>query len=134
MFRRRHPRRPFFPFWIFFLLFFLAAGKGSFIAWLFPLILLGIFGPMLWSLSSGGRKWTQDRNWEPTRNPIPPQWQTPQPPQPARSTVTRTDSQPTRSTVGLPTTCPACGGPVNPTTLEWRTNTPHCGYCGTNLK
>ena len=33
----------------------------------------------------------------------------------------------------LPPTCPACGGPVNEMSVEWRTNRAYCGFCGTAL-
>ncbi|MCB9136429.1 MAG: hypothetical protein H6636_13455 [Anaerolineales bacterium] len=136
MFRRRYRRRTFFPFWIIFILFFLFSGKAGFFAWLFPFFLIWLVGPLVWSLSDAGRKWTNNRDWEPIHNPIPPQWQTPQPipSHPSRNPAPRPTPQASRSTVGLPAACPACGGPIDATTLDWRTNTPHCGYCGTNLK
>lgn len=143
MFHRRFRRkRRFFPFWIFIILFFVVMGKSSSWMWMLPFFLIWVFGPMLWAISSGGNKWDHNSEWESPRDPIPPQWQTP-PQNPDRSTVFQTapplatpdlPSRPTRSTAGLPTTCPACGGPINNTTLDWRADAPHCGYCGTNLK
>ncbi|HNB52211.1 MAG TPA: hypothetical protein PK530_09730 [Anaerolineales bacterium] len=140
MYRRHFPRhfrrRPRFPFWIFFILFFVFMGKSGFWFWMFPLILVWVFGPMLWSISSNGRKWERDQDWDSSRNPLPPEWQTSTPPQTAgaQPVPPQAASQPARSTAGLPTTCPSCGGPINPTTLDWRATTPHCGYCGSNLK
>jgi hypothetical protein len=128
-FGRRYGRKVF-PFWIFFILFFVFAGKSGLWMWVFPFFLIWMFGPMFWSFSSGGRKWEHEREVDSSRNPIPPAWQAPSP----TPRTVHPPAQPMRSTAGLPTTCPACGGPINPTTLEWRTQTPHCGYCGTNLK
>jgi hypothetical protein len=133
--RKRYRRKTFFPFWIFFILFFVFMGKSGFWMWIFPFFLVWMFGPMLWGLTSG---WREGEEEDPasSRSPIPPQWQTP--PQPAREPMppvkTGPAEPPLRSTAGLPTTCSSCGGPVNPTTLAWRTNTPHCGYCGTHLR
>jgi len=138
-FRRTHYRRKpfFFPFWIFFAIFFFGfLGKSGMWGILFPLFLVWMFGPMLWGLASAFRGEDEARDWRKQDAQIPPQWQTP--PQPAsREPVApaKVSTVGLRSTEGLPVTCSACGGPVNTTTLEWRgQNTPHCGYCGTKLR
>ncbi|GAB4579370.1 MAG: hypothetical protein Fur0022_21080 [Anaerolineales bacterium] len=141
----RFRRKNFFPFWIFLIFFFFVTGKADFWAWMLPFFLIWMFGPMLWAMVSGERKWEDNGAWKPSRNPIPPQWQAPPPekdpwntPYPTESSPkpqpSSSFSQPSRSTAGLPTTCPACGGPINPTTLNWRSDAPHCGYCGISLK
>lgn len=134
MFHRRHRRKHFFPFWIFFILFFVFMGKSGFWMWMFPFFLFWMFGPMVWGMVSGARKWEEEGEWQRPSHPIPPQWQAPSPPIPAPGRVAQAVSEPVRNLAGLPNTCAHCGGPLNPTTVEWRTNTPHCGYCGTNLK
>lgn len=147
MFGRRFHRKPyrrktFFPFWIFFvILFFGFAGKSGIWAFMLPFFLIWMLGSMAWGLSSGARQWEDQRKWKQARlepRDIPTQWQTPPQSRPAphqAPTKVPTVGQPLRSMAGLPTTCAACGGPVNATTVEWRAgNPPHCGYCGTNLK
>ncbi len=135
MFRRRYRRKHFFPFWIFFIFFFIFMGKSGFWGLMVPFILIWMFGPMLWGLTSGPRRWEEDRDWKSPQNPIPAEWQTPSPSHPSPSSppppATAVDP---RSATNLPTACAACGGPINATTVEWRTNAPHCGYCGTPLK
>jgi len=135
MFRRRSRRKHFyFPFWIFAILFFSFMGDGWW-AWMFPFFLFWCFGPMVWGMVSGSRHWEEEREWKDQPAHIPADWQTPPQPKPAPRTPAQitTVGQPPRSMTGLPTTCAACGGPVNPTTVAWHHTSPHCGYCGTKL-
>lgn len=126
-------RKRFFPgkgiFWLFILIFaFGGLGKSGFPGFLVPLFIFWFIGPYIFSAFKPPRKERFRREF--AREPRPRQetaaQAAPPRPEPARAA-------PTRSLSNVPSSCRACGGPADETTVVWRGNRPVCGFCGTGF-
>jgi hypothetical protein len=58
---------------------------------------------------------------------------TPRPLQTVQVVEPAVSPTPSRKLDGIPSSCQACGGPANETTIRWRGTKPSCGYCSSGL-
>jgi hypothetical protein len=118
-------------FWIFGPVLVIALlGKSGLLPFVFPFFIIWLFGPKMRSFL--GRNLPDFRRTPPQKSHLTPR-RIPSPE--VRSTMHRVQPRTNREDLDVTgPNCPACGGPVNHSTVEWRGRIAHCGYCGTKLR
>ncbi len=109
------------------------SGMGGFIV---PMLIIWIGGSILFSAIGS----TTSRKFEPRQRIYPKREirvvrpsERPAVKPVAKAVATPAPQPQVRSLAGVPSTCKACGGPANETTVQWRGSKPYCGFCGTGF-